>query len=309
MQEAIRQSLNDGPVAAATAPAGGDLLDLGGPPAPAALPPSTSDPFGGPGGPPTFAALPPSTSDPFGAGLKPPPSAAPAAPDPFSAPVANGYGYPSQPTAAPLPALPPSVPTPASAQNPYGAPPPVQNPYAPAPVSQNAYAVPAPPPAPQALAPPPAPHAWAPPPPIATDNNPYGAPAPVPPSVTPQAQPTPSTLGFQSPQPDFGFSPMPPMQEAQAPAPPPFTEAPAPVDPALMTMNTLSGSLADQAYAKLANMDTFTLSSKKDEPASNPFASSTSINDNRSLAAMQKSKVCFICFYLGICRRHVLARL
>lgn len=87
--------------------------------------------------------------------------------------------------------------------------------------------------------------------------------------------------------------------------------APAPVDPALMTMNTLSGqdqgligggadaasgSLADQAYAKLASMDTFTLSSKKDETAANPFASSmasTSISDNRSLADMQKTKVRF----------------
>ena len=192
-----------------------------------------------------------------------------------------------------MPALPPSAPVPAPAPQPYAA---QANPYVP----QPAYGAPAPPGNPYAA---PAPQPWNAPPPVAT-NQPYGE--QVPPSVTPQAQATPSSLGFQSPQPDFsGFSPIPPIQETPAPQPAPVPASAPASDPALFTMNKLSGqeglvsenanaasgSLADQAYAKLASMDTFTLESKKDAPAANPFASSSSISDNRSLADMQKSKV------------------
>jgi hypothetical protein len=303
LKEAIRQSLEDdkrkdsAPAASGGDP-GGDLLDfLGGPPAAAplpALPPSTSDPFAAP----IPAALPASTSDPFAYGQKPPPSSSfGAAADPWSsapAPAMNGYGYASQPTAGPLPALPPPAPAPAengygqsyggtqAPAQPYYANPPAAAAQAPS-YGAPAYGAPAPAPA----------QSWNVPAPISTQN--YGGP---PPSVTPHAQQTPSSLGFQSPQPDFsGFSPFAQTQEAATPAP---HTAPGP-----MTMNALSGqgglvdsnaaansgSLADQAYAKIANMDTFTLASKKEETSSNPFFSSTSIGSNVSLADMQKTKV------------------
>merc|ERR1711907_538973 len=97
------------------------------------------------------------------------------------------------------------------------------------------------------------------------------------------------------------------------------TEEPAapPSDPALLSMNILSGqpqslvtepgasesngpaagSMADQAYAKLVNMDAFDLVQAKDtESRKNPFdaagTTSTSIGSNAatSLADMMKSK-------------------
>jgi hypothetical protein len=113
----------------------------------------------------------------------------------------------------------------------------------------------------------------------------------VPLSVTPLAQQTPSSLGFGSPAPTFsGFSPTPvkqqppPVQE-QAPSYPPNGQSDFGV-----SAESKPVSLLDQTFAKLANVDSFSLTSKKDEPAANPFAS-TSINDIRSLADLQKTKV------------------
>jgi hypothetical protein len=52
-----------------------------------------------------------------------------------------------------------------------------------------------------------------------------------------------------------------------------------------------SGSIVDQAYAKLANMDTFSLVSKKDAERSNPFeTTSSTVGGNKSLADLQKNK-------------------
>lgn len=132
----------------------------------------------------------------------------------------------------------------------------------------------------------------------------YGDNPSVPPSVTPVAQPTPSSIGFQSPAPDFsGFSPL-------GPSNPPPSETHTYSDPALKTMNALSmdgrndaglldgtntqtqGSLVDQAYSKLVNMDDFNLSSTKESKSNydNMFVSNSSIGGNLSLADMQKSK-------------------
>ena len=319
MREAIRQSLQDpdkpGAGGGATSSSGtADLLDFGGDittPAPA---PAARSAF--PGAP---GALPP-PSDPFGAwGARPAPAATATAPN---------YAYGAQPPAgAPLPALPPSAP----AENGYGkpaapaaaaaAPAPQSGPYTTpwngptsTPSTQQSAAYGA---APAAAA------SWNAPSPVNTQTPSYGH-AAVPQSVTPQAQPTPSTIGFASPPPSFAGFTSPPASEAPqaqpapgSPSPPTAaTAAPAAVDPALMSMNTLSGqqqdglfdstaggaSLADQAYAKLVNLDTFSLASKRDEPAANPFASSSSITDNRSLADMQKKKVrrsfCVLLLYL-----------
>jgi hypothetical protein len=136
---------------------------------------------------------------------------------------------------------------------------------------------------------------WNAPAPVSTQQNPYVSTiGSVPPSFTPQAQQeTPSSLGFGSPPADFsGFSPAPVNQESDEGTPADSTFAmngghaqengPAPV-----------ASMVDQAYAKLANLDTFSLVSKNDEERSNPFASSssTTIGGNKSLADMQKNKV------------------
>lgn len=163
--------------------------------------------------------------------------------------------------------------------------------------------------APTPVAPAPAASPWVPPPSISTSAqpSPYYNGTGVPLAVTPQAQPTPSTIGFLSPPSDFGGF-------ADTPAPghpnsaPPATSA----DPALFTMSALSnggypssdqanpnaaeagGSAADQAYAKLVNMDTFSLVSKTDAPRSNPFEFSSSMSNtiggNRSLADIQSKK-------------------
>jgi hypothetical protein len=89
----------------------------------------------------------------------------------------------------------------------------------------------------------------------------------VPPGVnTPRGDQTPSSLGFGSPPADFsGFSPF---RDEQKSA-------------------DIGGSKLDQAYFKLANLDTFSLASKKDEEKVNPFESG-SITETRSLAAIAK---------------------
>ena len=170
--------------------------------------------------------------------------------------------------------------------------------------------------APTPVAPAPAASPWVPPPSISTSAqpSPYYNGTGVPLAVTPQAQPTPSTIGFLSPPSDFGGF-------ADTPAPghpnsaPPATSA----DPALFTMSALSnggypssdqanpnaaeagGSAADQAYAKLVNMDTFSLVSKTDAPRSNPFEFSSSMSNtiggNRSLADIQSKKASVRLFY------------
>jgi hypothetical protein len=93
----------------------------------------------------------------------------------------------------------------------------------------------------------------------------------VPPDVnTPRSDQTPSSLGFGSPPADFsGFSPTPEEPQKQADA--------------------IGGSKADQAYFKLANLDTFSLASKKDEERLNPFEYG-SITETRSLADIAKAK-------------------
>ena len=287
LREAIRQSLQDStPKAGTSAPADGtgDLLDFGGPTATAAAP----------------AGVPQIAADPFAAFGG---SAAPADPWAAPAPATNGYGYPSQPPAGgSLLALPPSGPAPA-AQQPYS------NPAAGTPFGAVAPApVPVPPPKPGAPAPQAAPYG-APPQPPAAAQTPFAySQSAVPPAVTPYGQQTPSSLGFTSPTPTFsGFSPIPDTQAAVAPK---TNGAVSATDPALLSMNTLSGqeglfdanatgasgSLADQAYERLANMDTFSLATKNEPAASNPFAaSSSSLGDNRSLADMAKSKVRLNC--------------
>jgi len=319
LKEAIRQSLKDAPAAGASSAVsgdGGDLLDLGGPPASApapALPPSTNDPFASQGSiPSSFPALPASTSDPFSApttGSVAAYSSAQAPADAWSSQQASApadpwntqqvpdpaysYGAP-QLAAAPLPALPGPAPAQSDGytqqngygQN-YGAPAPGAGYGAPAPAA-NGYGHPAPAGGYGA----PAPSTYA-PAPISTQGA-YG----VPQTVTPQAQPTPSTVGFASPPgaatdfSGFGSEPAPAPEQAPAPS---------------MSMNTLygeqtglvdssanaqSGNLADDAYSKLVNMDTFSLVSKKDEARANPFESSISnqVGGTQSLADIKKSK-------------------
>lgn len=288
------------------------MLDFGAPdsaPVGLALPPSTSDLFGVAAPAPAFA----SSSDPFGAapdayGFASQSAPAPAALALVPAPASNGYaGYGAPAPVAVAVAVGYGAPAPAAGG--YGAPAPV------APIG-GGYGVPAaggygaPPPA--AVAPTP----WGAPPPVATQQA-YGAydgqgapPAFVAPLSTPQGQPsTPSTLGFSSPPPNFsGFSPGP--QPVQAAPTADFSAAPeaapAAVDPALLSMNTLSGeqqglvdasasaasgSMADQAYAKLVGMDTFSLVSKTEAERSNPFESTSnaSIGGQQSLSTMKKT--------------------
>lgn len=232
-----------------------------------------------------------------------------AANNPYGATTSNPYQYPGAP--------------PAQNNNPYGAPAPPANPYgAPAPAPggfdpSNPYGAPAPSTG-SSTNPYGAPAAGS----AANTANPYGAPPdaysgtpspwtapapinthpsdPAPPSsVTPQAQPTPSSLGFGSPDPTFsGFSPEPRANGGQ--------QQNDGSKPAAADTNGLSdvfgssnepaqapvGSKVDEAYAKLANMDTFSLVSKNDDRPANPFefSSSNVVGGNKSLADMQKNK-------------------
>lgn len=236
-------------------------------------PPQQQQQYGAP--PPQqqqYGAPPPAQADPWGApapaqyAAAPPPAAAAA---PYGAPPA--YGAPPQPAyGAPAPLAIAAGPAPAGA-DPWGAP---------AAPSTPAYAA-----APPAAADPWGAQASAAPPAAAAAA--YGFASPQPPThnvdfSSPGAQPTPSTVGFQSPQtngfmsPGYGTAPAPaqnygapapaqnygapPEQNFAAPAPPEQNygapaapdfgaaqqEAPAPqaaADPALFTMSGLSGQV------------------------------------------------------------------
>jgi len=345
LRQAIENSLKEGPspTRAARPPAAPSadtlLLDFMAPPAaaapaPFALPPSTSQYPGGMYGappqqqqPPAFAALPPSTT-------APPPQQQPpqqqmvhvgASSDPWGMASMTGALPPAQPASNPYAAAPMQQ---QQQQQPVQAPAPVQdpNPYA-APVQQqqqqpvqDPFGAPVPPT------------------PVAgSGSNPFGAPIGSPPPTSIAGVPeTPATqassIGFASPmaqpfrppepqptfpdqqqQTQFGEAPEAPTPEAPAP------EAPAPsADPALLSMNVLSGqpqslvtesmtngngtasgSLADQAYAKLVNMDAFDLvTDKASEARKNPFEASGTVassnnnnaNANLSLADMKAKK-------------------
>lgn len=332
LRQAIANSLKEAPSpgrpAPSSAPADNLLLDFMSPAAPAAapvpaLPPSTSqygqDFYGAqpPAAqqPPAFAALPPSTTaaaapafaqapqppqqqdpwamaamvDSLAASLPPsqPPTAPQAAGNPFG--LAAPAGYPAQQPPAGGP------PTLAVNQDPFGAgPPPTQagaasTPYGAAP-------------------------------------TPFGSPPPSTINAAPKEEFTPATqassIGFASPmaqpfptqtEPE---EPQEQLQEVQASAPVEAVAPAPPSDPALLSMNVLSGqpqplvtdamangtngtasgSMADQAYAKLVNMDAFDLVQSKDSDSrKNPFdvAVTTSVSGstaNASLADMQKSK-------------------
>lgn len=291
MQEAIRQSLEDEEKKKPKSSGGTDLLDFNSEPALPALPPSApalADPFGGALVPSAtqsnpYAVVPaPMSSDPWGSQQQQQQSYAALPPSTTAPPTTNGYGqapYGQQQPPAPYGNVSSSWAAPAPAAPPVAAVPPTQSWTAPAPISTQPY--------------------------DATPAYAYGQPPEqhVPAQVTPQAQATPSTIGFTSPPADFGgFSPAP-----QQPQEAPVETAPAPpADPALFSMNTLSGqenlvdqnateesgNLADQAYAKLFNMDTFSLASKNDAPRSNPFEMSTNstVGGNQSLADMKARK-------------------
>ena len=283
-----------------------------------ALPPSTSqypnDMFGAPSQPgqhqPAFAALPPSTtqppsqqqqmvpvggaSDPWGmasmATTLPPSQAAVAQPAP------NPYGVAAQ---APFPT---QTPTLAANQDPFGAG---------APPSQTGGAST----------------------PYGVTPAPFGSPPPSTINAPKQEEFTPATqassIGFASPmaQP-FGLQgdqQQPQQVQIGEQHPDPVEPVAAPSsDPALLSMNVLSGqpqplvtesmtngangtaagSMADQAYAKLVNMDAFDLVQSKDtDSRKNPFDAAISTpnaiggstvgaaaNTTASLADMRKAK-------------------
>ena len=57
---------------------------------------------------------------------------------------------------------------------------------------------------------------------------------------------------------------------------------------------TQASSLVDSAYSKLVDFESFSISSKKDAPRSNPFEMSSSIGGTKSLADMRAKKVCTV---------------
>lgn len=266
----------------------------------AAPSPASSNPYGAPAAANPYGApaAAPAATNPYGA-LVP----APASSNPYGAPVtANPYGASaaspasSNPYGAPVSANPYGAPAPASS-NPYGVPPAAPNPYGGFDANETK-------------------SAWTPPAPITTQPNPYDSTVPtepysafnggpVPPAVTPHMQQTPSSLGFGSPVPDFaGFSPSPGEKAAggvdQTPTPfaPLSMNGLAMVDEptssaAVQPVTEPNPSDIQSKFAKLASLDTFSVSSNKDSKRSNPFESSTNstIGGNRSLADMAKNKV------------------
>ena len=285
------------------------------------VPPPTNDVWGAPA-PPQFAALPSSqpASDPWGA------SSVYSAPPALA--TANGYGYGAPPPAQDPFGAPPSQPSVAS--NPYAPPPAAQDPFsapaAPAaygaPLGQESYAAPAPP-ANLYGAPPMQQQQYqqgmyGQPPPAASIQEPPMYPPQQQPSYPPQQQsdpfgtPAPQTVstGYDyTPVSTIGFSS--PVAQNAPPEPVPMSapiEEPAQQwkDPALFSMGALSttepttsnnesksngGSMADQAYARLVNMDAFELVKDKSEQK-NPFEfGSASIGSNTaSLADIKKIK-------------------
>lgn len=131
--------------------------------------------------------------------------------------------------------------------------------------------------------------AWTAPPPVATNfaEQGYGG---VPSSVIPQAQATPSTIGFGSPAPNFNsFSAEPGIPE-NAPVQNEYVATGA-TNAHEQQASANASSEAELAYAKLMNMDTFTVSSKNDNARSNPFETTNdSIGGSLSLADIQARK-------------------
>lgn len=318
LRQAIENSLKEGPSpnrrpAPAPAPAADNLLlDFMTPAAPApvaALPPSTSqypgDMYGAPTPQqqPAYAALPPSNTAPAGPPTQQQQQMVPtgASSDPWGmASMANSLPSTQGAVAQPAP-------------NPYGAPAPLlpqqpaQQPPAAAVPGQQQYGF--------AAAPPP-----------------FGSPPPTSISATPKETPVTqaSSLGFASPlaQPFGPPKEQPQLQPQQLqlgveqeeqpiPQEPVVEPAPAPAppsDPALLSMNVLSGqpgplvteamtngtagqaagSMADQAYAKLVNLDAFDLvQDKSADSRQNPFdmaGTTSTANANLSLADMKKTK-------------------
>ena len=306
----------------------------------ASLPPSTTQPqpystdYSVTSAPPQQqsypALMPPAPApgnDPWGSATAPAPYGAPApAPEGYAAPApaadsyAGGYAAPAQ----------------GYGGNPaYGAPP------APAPTDNYAATYGAPAPMPDASsgygAPAPAADSFANPPAASydqqsfsapTDPQPFGSPQPPAQTVTAANQNayTPGTqassIGFASPiasgqQQQYQYQNGVPNTPVQAPAPvteeppaPPAPAAPAqaPADPAMMSMNVLSGqqqslvdgvekdsgkSVADQAYSKFMNMDAFDLMGNKQDTSKskNPFDMAASGSNNTgSLADMKKNQ-------------------
>jgi hypothetical protein len=226
----------------------------------------------------------------------------------------NGYG----PTTTGMQ----SQPTPSSNTNTvtagYGYPPQHPQPGSPAPLYRNATGVTE---ASVYATSNPSTSQWTPPPPIVTGA--HGGPLPyqqtqeqqqslpeVPQGITPQAVGTPSTLGFGSPDAEFGFgSPAPQVvQEEQAnagweqgapaidfsgnngfvPTMNGNVEAPAVEAPAAAA--NAPSSVVDQVYSKLVNFDSFSISSKQDAPRANPFEMSASVGGSKSLADIQATK-------------------
>jgi len=130
---------------------------------------------------------------------------------------------------------------------------------------------------------------WTAPAPVATNfaEQGYGG---VPSSVTPQAQATPSTIGFGSPAPNFNsFSTEPGIPE-NAPVQNEYVTTGA-TNAQEQEASANASSEAELAYAKLMNMDTFTVSSKNDAARSNPFETTNdSIGGSLSLADIQARK-------------------
>jgi hypothetical protein len=222
--------------------------------------------------------------------------------NPYGAPAttANPYSVPSQtnPYAAPAPSNPYLAPVPPA--NPYGAVAPA-NPYGSAEPTDTK-------------------SAWTPPAPISTQLNPYDSTLPrqpydtfnggvVPPAVTPHAQQTPSSLGFGSPAPDFsGFTPGPDEKtvggigDTQPPSTPfgaltmnglATVEEAEPKNEISQLSQQQSTSVVQSTFAKLANLDNFSVYSNTDAKRSNPFESpaDASIGGNRSLGDIAKNKV------------------
>ncbi|GKY95059.1 hypothetical protein MPSEU_000470100 [Mayamaea pseudoterrestris] len=157
---------------------------------------------------------------------------------------------------------------------------------------------------------------WTPPPPIVTTGG-YGMPSAyaktqqqtsdVPLAVTPQAIATPSTLGFGSPEANFaGFgSPAPggnPAQfegEERAPGGEQQSRPMRATDLFGGNAGDINGqptgekqpiSLVNQAYLKLVDFESFSISSKNDAPRTNPFETSPSVGGTKSLADIQATK-------------------